>query len=274
MNTKHRIFQDSDIMLTNEDLRYREKRKNNPKTRQKSYDFFGDHLDRDEERRRKIEARKRNLIAQYKLGVENWTRDTKAVLSQLEKSTQKSKPAKPKPKQKRAKKKTNRNGPKSIGKDVEKGEQFREYSPEVTDPKWVMAEDYEDPKLTKMKHDMKMHEKLRKEIRSRSPLKGDSLYDHEKKVRALKRLLNTSDRSISAHKVKGLSKKIHKKQKGDFKKVNFNENDFLDDEVQRHRPAEKRDRSQRKVSPFKAKYDHQGSFRVAFEPRDPEADEK
>jgi hypothetical protein len=271
MNTKHRIFQDNDIMLTDNDLKYEEKRNRNRRSKSRSYDFLGDNVDYEEERRKKIEARKRNLIKQYKLGKDHWTKDTSIVLQTLEKSVKKEDPQQRKPN--KNKNKTTQKLKKKKEKDNFQNE--RKYSPEVKDPEWVMADAYEDPRLTQMKYEMKMHEKLRSQIRNKSPLKGDSTYEHDKKVRELKRLMNTSNRSISANKSDLMLKKIGHKKKGDFVKVEFDQNKFLDEQdIGEEEPNENRERKYRKVSPLKMEYDYKGSFRIGFEEKEINEDDK
>lgn len=262
MNTKHRIFQDSDLMLNDDDLRLEKKRKKHQRKRSASYDFQGDQEDRDEQRRRKIEARKRNLIQQYKLSKDNWTRDTQKVLSELGRGNQEA-PEEPKSRHEREGVKR---GPKRGAKAP---------SPELKEPEWVMAEHYEDPRLTQMKHEMKMHEQLRRELRSKSPLKGDSTYEHDKRVRALRRHLNASSRSISGLRREQSARKVGHKKRGDFVKVNLEPvvPKREDSKENVHRRT-KEPESQRSISPLKLKYDYQGSFRIGFEQKVVSQDER
>lgn len=269
MNTKHRIFQDSDIMLTDKDLRLEKNRKRNKRERSASYDFLGTNVDMDEQRRKKIEARKRNLIQQYKLNRGNWTKDTPRVLKELTKgreSEKEQKVSKAKPKKEKA-----------VGFKMDAKEKPRKsYSPEIKDPAWVMAEDYEDPRLTQMKHEMKMHAELRKEIRNKSPLHGDSTYEHDKKVRALRKSMNVSQRSISGLKQEQSSRKVGHKRKGDFGKVHFAKSAFSNRVSQEREEMEPKQPSppKRAVSPLKLKYDYQGSFRIGFEKKLVNAEER
>ena len=255
MNTKHRIFQDSDAMLTDKDLKYKERSARSIKTRGKSYDFIGNNTDFDEERRKKIEARKQKLIIQYKLGKDNWTKDTAIVLNHLENNSSKN-INKVQPNKKKSIIKENYKEDK-IKKEIK---DKRRYSPEIKDPKWVMAEDYEDPRLTQMKHEMKMHEQLRSQIRSKSPLKGDSTYEHDKKVRELKRRMNTSKRSVHMDSRRDFERRIEKKRKGDYQRIQLKNEELSYEEV-----IPVNYKSSREVSPLKIKYDYQSSFKIGYD---------
>ena len=138
-----------------------------------------------------------------------------------------------------------------------------------------MAEDYEDPRLTQMKYEMKMHEQLRKQMRNKSPLHGDSTYEHDKKVRALRKSMNASNRSISGMKHHQSRRKIGHKKKGDFVKLHFDQNQFEDTQFSREiQKSEKQVTPEKSVAPLKLKYDYQGSFRIGFDKKILNEDEK
>ena len=325
MNTQGRIFQNNDGMLSKKEILQREKSKNKRLNRTASYDFLGKNKDFDEEQRKRIEAKKRNLIQKYKLAGELWSKDTNIVLGVIKgerKSSRGSEKARDKlermfpfvkldkgieeevvrskgnnqtmgrdntdkktdQRNNRKKIKINNKKKKKInGKQIRQTEELEHIRNNIqTDqtilkepiarenpkdkPKWIMSEDYEDPKLTKMKSRMRLHQKILQQRRGKSPLKGHSNYNHEKKLRELRHVL-TTDTNLSLSK-KTAQIKVTQKLPNDFQKIQpktdkiFGSGSFWEDKEE---PEIELGYGRRSISSMRRKYDFKSSFRIGFE---------
>lgn len=296
-DTKKRILQDSDDMLSRKERQIQKKSRKSRQNRGTSYDFVGGKEDFETKNRKRIEARKRNLLMKYNLRNEIWGKDTSKVVREIQGNHNQNQNKNQTVIDKKSRDFRNRaqtpnsqnnqqdeldHGILKKSKPQTRNQKFSQHSENNFDnndnankknnlekvkrrnldskPKsmrWVDPETYEDPKLTQMKQKMRLQKELLKGRRGKSPLQGESSYVHEKRLREIRHLTKTPKKNS-----KNSTKVTEKELFNEIEDLAFDNQKFFELEREEEKAIQAKQNRRKKHSPLKLKYDLESGIRL------------